>query len=127
MLDTATVSFALRGQGRVGATIVKHRPSQLCVSAITVAELRYGAARRKSAKLRALIDAFTGNIVVAPFDENCAIEFGTIASELAERGSPIGEFAVLIAAHAISLGLTLVTNNVKHFNRVRGLTVENWL
>ena len=126
MLDTDTVSFALRGEGRVGAAIKKHRPSELAVSSITVAELRYGAARRRSAKLHALIDAFTADVAVMPFDENCAAEFGRIASELAERGSPIGELDTLIAAHAASLDLTLVTNNVKHFSRVSGLDVENW-
>jgi tRNA(fMet)-specific endonuclease VapC len=127
MLDTDMVSFALRAQGRVGETIVAHRPSELCVSAITVAELRFGADRRKSPKLHALIDAFIGNVTVMAFDESSAVEFGRIASELADRGSPIGEFDALIAAHAVSLQLTLVTNNVKHFNRIRGLTVENWL
>ncbi len=127
MLDTDTVSFALRGQGRVGARILEHRPSELCVSAITVAELRFGATRRSSAKLHALIDAFIGNVAAVPFDEACATEFGLIGSELAERGSPIGEFDALIAAHAITLGLTLVTNNVKHFRRVRRLRVQNWL
>jgi tRNA(fMet)-specific endonuclease VapC len=63
---------------------------------------------------------------VVPFDETCAAEFGAVASELADRGSPIGEFDALIAAHAIVLEVTLVTNNVKHFNRIRGLKVENW-
>jgi tRNA(fMet)-specific endonuclease VapC len=126
MLDTDTVSFALRGQGRIAVEIVKHRPSELCISAITVAELSYGAARRKSAKLQTLIEAFTNNVAVMPFDENCAVQFGMIASALAGRGSPIGEFDTLIAAHAVSLELTLVTNNVKHFNRIDGLKVENW-
>ena len=126
MLDTDTVSFAIRGQGRVVERIMKHRPSELCISAITLAELRYGATRRKSAKLHALIDAFSGNLAVMPFDETCALEFGRIASELAECGSPIGELDTLIAAHAANLQLTLVTNNVKHFTRVAGLKVENW-
>jgi tRNA(fMet)-specific endonuclease VapC len=127
MLDTDTVSFALRGQGGVAATILEHRPSELCVSSITVAELRFGAARRNSAKLHALIDAFVDNIAVMPFDESCADQFGVTASVLADRGSPIGELDALIAAHAIALQLTLVTNNVKHFNRVAGLKVANWL
>jgi tRNA(fMet)-specific endonuclease VapC len=126
MLDTDTVSFALRGQGRVGAEILKRLPSELCVSAITVAELRYGATRRGSAKLHNLIDTFTGNVGVMPFDDSCAAHFGSVAAELASRGAPIGEFDVLIAAHAIALSATLVTNNVKHFERVRGLHVENW-
>lgn len=127
MLDTDTVSFALRGQGRVGATILRHKPSELCISAITMAELRFGATRRKSARLHALIDAFADNVAVMQFDEEGAVAFGRVASELADRGAPIGEFDALIAAHAISLDVTLVTNNVKHFNRIAGLTVENWL
>ena len=126
MLDTDTVSRALRGQGEVGARIVEHRPSELCISAVTVAELRYGAERRKSAKLHRLIDAFTTDVAVMPFDETCAAHFGRIASELAERGAPIGELDAFIAAHAIALEATLVTNNVKHFSRIRGLRVENW-
>ncbi len=127
MVDTETVSFALRGHGRVAACILEHRPSEICISAITLAELRYGATRRKSPKLHELIDAFTANIGVMPFDETCAVHFGVVASDLAERGSPIGEYDVLIAAHAVSLELTLVTNNVKHFSRVAGLHVENWV
>jgi tRNA(fMet)-specific endonuclease VapC len=126
MLDTDTVSFAIRGQGRVAEQIVKRLPSELCMSAITVAELRYGAALRKSAKLNALIDTFTANIAVVAFDESTALHFGAVASQLAEQGSPIGELDTLIAAHALSLELTLITNNLKHFQRVPGLTVENW-
>ena len=127
MLDTDSVSFALRGQGNVAARILEHRPSEICISALALAELRYGADRRNSKKLHALIDAFISNVAVMPFDDMCAARFGEIASSLAGRGSAIGEFDALIAAHAVALELTLVTNNVKHFQRVRGLTVENWL
>ncbi|MDP9362037.1 MAG: type II toxin-antitoxin system VapC family toxin, partial [Acidobacteriota bacterium] len=86
----------------------------------------YGATRLKSAKLHRLIDAFTNTVPVMAFDEACAIQFGHVASELAERGTPVGEFDALIAAHAIVLEATLVTNNVKHFGRIKGLNVENW-
>jgi len=127
MLDTDTVSFALRGQGQVAAKLLERRPSELCVSAITVAELRYGAFRRSSSRLHALIDTFISDVSVMPFDERCATQYGLIASELAHRGAPIGELDVLIAAHAFALGVALVTNNVKHFSRVRGLKVENWV
>lgn len=85
MLDTDSVSFALRGEGDVGARILEHRPSELCVSSITVAELRYGASRRNSAKLHQLIDAFTANVAVMPFDEACAARFGEVASKLVRR------------------------------------------
>jgi tRNA(fMet)-specific endonuclease VapC len=127
MLDTDSVSFALRGHGRVSARILEHRPSEICISAITLAELRYGATHRKSARLHELVDSFAANIAVMPFDDACAAHFGVVASDLAERGSPIGEYDALIAAHAVALDLTLVTNNVKHFSRVSGLHVENWL
>src|SRR5689334_12414127 len=118
MLDTDTVSFALRGQGRVQKRILECRPSELCISAITLSELLYGAARRRSSKLDALIGAFTANVAVMPFDETCAEHFGRIANELARRGAPIGDFDALIAAHAVALDVTLVTNNVRHFERV---------
>jgi tRNA(fMet)-specific endonuclease VapC len=127
MLDTDTVSYALRGEGGVGKRILEHRPSELCISSITVAELRFGAGRRNSAKLHRLIDAIASNVEVMPFDEACAEQFGRVATELKVRGTPIGEFDVLIAAHALTLGLTLVTNNATHFGRVRGLKIENWV
>lgn len=126
MLDTDSVSFALRGQGRVGERILEHRPSELCVSAITLAELRFGAYRRNSAKLDAAIAKFVSNLTVLPFDELCADHFGLLAADLQARGTPIGEFDVLIAAHAVAVEATLITNNVKHFTRVKNLKVENW-
>ena len=126
LLDTDTVSFALRGQGDVGARIRSRKPSDLSISAITLAELRYGADRKGSRKLHALIDTFTSAIEVVSFDEHAATDFGRIGSVLADRGTPIGEFDVLIAAHALALRCTLVTNNVWHFAKVPGLSVENW-
>jgi len=126
MLDTDTVSYALRGQGKVAEEILKRNPSELCVSAITVAELRFGADRRKSAKLHRLIDSFLATVAVKTFDQECAAEFGKLANLLADRGEPIGEADTYIAAHAKAIKATLVTNNVKHFARVSGLKVENW-
>ena len=126
LLDTDSVSFALRGHGRVAQRIVEHRPSELAISAITLAELKYGADRRNSRKLHTIIDVFTGNVAVLPFDEACAMRFGKLANELVARGTPIGDFDTLIAAHAMELGATLVTNNTKHFTKVAGLKTENW-
>lgn len=127
MLDTDSVSYALRGEGHVGKAILNHRPSELCVSAISVGELRYGAHRRASQRLHRIIDAFTTNLDVVGFDAEAADVYGRLASTLAGRGSPIGQLDALIAAHAMSLGLTLVSNNRKHFARVRGLKVESWV
>jgi tRNA(fMet)-specific endonuclease VapC len=126
LLDTDSVSFALRGQGEVGSRLQAQRPSELCMSAITLAELRYGADRKGSRKLHRLIDTFAAAVEAVSFDEAAAAEYGRIGSILAERGTPIGEFDVLIAAHAIALRCTLVTNNVRHFSKVPGLSVENW-
>lgn len=126
LLDTDTVSFALRGYGNVGARIQAQKPSDLGISAITLAELRYGADRKGSRRLHGLIGTFTTAVEVVPFDENAATEFGRLANLLGRRGTPIGKFDVLIAAHAVALGCTLVSNNVKHFSRVPGLTVANW-
>jgi tRNA(fMet)-specific endonuclease VapC len=126
MLDTDSVSYALRGEGRVATRILEHRPSELCVSSITLAELRYGAQRRNSAKLHKAIDVLFANLPVLPFDETCAGQFGVLAADLAARGTPIGDFEVLIAAHAMSVRATLITNNVKHFARVDQLKLENW-
>ena len=127
MLDTDTVSFALRGHGRVKERILQHRPSEICISSITLGELRYGAERRNSQKLHELISAFSANVAVMPFDDTCADHFGRLAAELARRGSLIGEFDALIAAHASALQVTFVTNNLKHFSRVPGLMIENWV
>ena len=127
MLDTDSVSYAMRGQGRVGARLVEHAPSEICISSITAAELRFGAERRDSKKLRRLIETFTATITVVPFDDECALAFGKVASRLLEKGRPIGHYDALIAAHALALEITLVTNNEKHFGHVDGLKVVNWL
>jgi tRNA(fMet)-specific endonuclease VapC len=126
MLDTDTVSFALRGQGQVGSRLLEHRPSEICISSITLGELRYGAARRRSRKLNRLIDTFTGDVSVLAFDRAAGDRFGSIAASLASGGTPIGGFDTLIAAHALAADLTLVTNNTKHFARVDGLRTDNW-
>jgi tRNA(fMet)-specific endonuclease VapC len=127
MLDTDTLSFALRGQGRVAARLLEHRPSQLCISSITLAELRFGTERRRSRRLHRLITTFVASVETVPFDQVAADRFGTVATALARRGAPIGTFDTLMAAHALSLDLTFVTNNTEHFARVVGLRTENWV
>jgi tRNA(fMet)-specific endonuclease VapC len=127
MLDTDTVSFALRGQGRVAARLLEHRPSELCISSITLAELRFGAETRRSRKLHRLISTFVETVEVVSFNQSAAGRFATVAAALARRGEPIGAFDTLMAAHALSLGLIFVTNNIRHFRRVMGLETENWV
>ena len=127
MLDTDTVSFALRGHGRVATRLLEHRPSELCISSIALAELRYGAETRRSRRLHRLLSTFVDAIQIMPFDESAASRFATVTAALVRRGEPIGTFDTLMAAHALSLRLTFVTNNTRHFARVAGLTTENWV
>lgn len=127
MLDTDTVSYALRGHGHAGRHMLELSPSDVCVSALTLSELRYGADLRGSRKLHRLIDAFAGSVEAVPFDARSAARYGQVAAALDKKGTPIGVFDALIAAHALSLDLTLVTNNTKHFARIPGLSIENWI
>jgi len=125
-LDTDSVSYALRGHGNVGERIRSHRPSEIRISAITAAEFRFGAERKASKRLHALVDAFIGAVEVAAFDHAAALEFGRLGNILAMRGTPTGEFDVVIAAHAVTLRCVFVSNNVRHFSKVPRLIVENW-
>ena len=127
MLDTDTVSFALRGVGSVARKILEVKPSEVCISSLTLAELRFGAERRRSRRLHRMITEFTSPLLVAPFDTDAADRFGQVGAVLARAGTPIGQLDSLIAAHALALGVTLVSNNARHFERVRGLQTENWL
>jgi tRNA(fMet)-specific endonuclease VapC len=126
MLDADTVSYALRGQGDVGRRILDRRPSELCLSSLTLAELRYGVEARRSERLRRAVRAFTGELAIVAFDEAAADRFALVAIGLTRRGQPIGTIDTLVAAHALSIGAVMVTNNTRHFDRVPGLRVENW-
>ena len=120
--------------------IVKKNPPQVfkkfstfteddvCISSITLAELEYGI--RKSnhpTKNKLTWMLFLAEMKVFPFDEAAATEYGEIRATLERRGTPIGMNDLLIAAHARSLRLTLVTNNIGEFERVDDLQVENWI
>ncbi len=126
LLDTDTVSFALRGEGDVAANLLRRRPSQLALSSLSLAELRFGAEKRRSKKLHGLIDVFVANVDVLPFDSDAADRYGKLSALLRSRGTPIGVLDTMIAAHALALGRTLVTNNTKHFARVSDLHTESW-
>jgi tRNA(fMet)-specific endonuclease VapC len=97
------------------------------MSAITLAELNFGAEARRSQKIRRAIRSFTKDVTVVPFDEASAVRFGVVAAALSTRGRPIGLYDTLVAAQALASGLTVVTNNTRHFSQVPGLAVENWV
>lgn len=129
MLDTNICIYVLNRQPpEVRRRFAAHPFGQACISAITLAELESGVAasryrQENTLALRALQD----ELVMLPFDAAAAHHFGDIRTELKRSGTPIGPMDMLIAAHARSQGLTLVTNNVREFARVPGLAVENWL
>jgi tRNA(fMet)-specific endonuclease VapC len=127
MLDTNIVSYLAREpQGRVAQRIATLGGEGLCVSIIVAAELRYGCAKKASAKLSQQIDAILAAIEIVPFDAPADSAYAAIRSELEADGRPIGPNDLLIAAHARALGATLVTANIGEFARVGGLALENW-
>lgn len=105
-------------------------PEQQFTSSISIGEIVYGACRletRKDALLERLARRILLNLPVLPFDLDAARHYGEIRAELERRGSLIGDPDVQIAAIALSQGLTVITGNVRHFSRIPGLKVENWL
>lgn len=127
MLDTDTVSLAIRGSEGVADALRSKRPSQVCISSITLAELRFGVERNPDRKkLNNAVEKFLTGLAILDFDQDAARVFGAVASKLANAGTPIGSNDTLLAAHAISVGAIFVTNNERHFRRVEGLIVENW-
>lgn len=128
MLDTNIVSDIIRNpRGKAVQHIANIGEHGLSVSVIVAAELRYGSAKAGSSRLSGLVEGALSRLVVVPFDVPADGHYGRIRAELEAAGSPIGQNDLLIAAHAIALGLPLVTNNMGEFSRVRSLKLENWL
>lgn len=128
MLDTNIVSDLLRHpDGSAAKRIADVGSDAICVSIITAAELRYGCAKKGSAKLLAHVEAILESVQVLAFDVPADAEYGGIRAELEAAGKPIGPNDLLIAAHAYAVGAVLVTDNTGEFSRVRGLQVENWI
>ena len=128
LLDTNIVSDMVRNpQGHIAAHIRKVGESRVATSIIVASELRYGAEKKGSARLTLQLESVLGALQALPFETPADEFYGRIRVELEALGKPIGSNDLLIAAHALSLGHTLVTDNTREFSRVRGLKVENWL
>lgn len=128
MLDTDTCSYILR----------EHTPAVLrrldaidrddvAISAVVAAELRFGAARVKSKKLTVTIEGWLAHFEISAWDDAASHAYARIRAALEEKGKPIGNLDLLIAAHALARGAVLVTNNTRHFSQVPGLRLANWL
>ena len=128
LLDTnACVDYLTGRYPKLVARIQSSSPDDLCLSSVVVAELRYGAdhsARRRTNHGR--IDALLDEIECLDFDLQAAASYGRVRAQLEAAGTPIGPNDMLIAAHALSRGLSVVTDNVAEFKRVKGLKVDNW-
>lgn len=128
MLDTNAASAAMRGVAGIDARLMRLDPAQWCISAVTRSELRYGVALRPAAaRLAQCVEAFLQAASTMPWDEQAADRHGRLRARLRGLGAPIGDFDEMIAAHALSLDAVLVTDNVRHFERVGGLVIENWV
>jgi tRNA(fMet)-specific endonuclease VapC len=128
LLDTNVVSDLIRNpQGRVAERIRKVGEAQVCTSIIVAAELRYGAAKKGSPRLTAQLEAVLGCLDVLALETPADAAYGLIRTRLEQAGRPIGSNDLLIAAQAIALGYTIVTDNEGEFARVDGLLRENWL
>ncbi len=128
MLDTNIVAYAKNNRPEVVyERMSRFDPEDLCVSVITLAELEYGVFNSSNPERNQLaLTLFLANIEVVPFNDDAAVEYGRIRAELKRKGTPIGANDLMIAAHAKSLGVTLVTSNTREFERVEGLMLEDW-
>jgi len=128
LLDTSMVSDLVRNpQGTVAQRILGIGEAQVCTSIIVAAELRFGAAKTGSARLTGRVDAILEILKVLPFEAPADATYAVLRAELEKAGRPIGSNDLLIASHAVERGHILVTDNVREFSRIAGLTVENWL
>lgn len=127
-LDTNICVYALHSNPpEVVARLRAVSPDDVAVSAITAAELRCGAAKSQHAKKNhRVLDVFLGQLTIVPFDDAAALVYGEIRATLEKRGKPIGDLDLLIAASALSRRATLVTNNLREFQRVPRLVCQNW-
>ena len=128
MLDTSIVSDIVRHpQGRVAKRIAEVGETQVCTSIVVAAELRCGAARKGTPRLAEQLESVLRAIMVLPLDTPVDMVYGTLRARLEETGQPIGANDLFVAAHALALRCTLVTDNEREFARIKALPVENWL
>ena len=129
MLDTDTSSYIMRRSSEALLQRLEHVPvDDICISVVTKSELLYGvevSPRRQQDE--AAVEAFLRYVDVLDFPDEAAIHYAKIRAQLKSTGQMIGGNDLFIAAHALCLGLTLITNNVREFRKVKGLTIENWV
>ncbi|MET0593266.1 MAG: PIN domain-containing protein [Polyangiaceae bacterium] len=127
MLDTNTVSLALRGRApRAVDSLRDTQRSDVAISIVTAMELRFGLAKNPTARARDVVERFLDTFTVLPIERAIERPYGEIRAALEKTGRPIGCLDTIIAAHALAVRAVLVTNNVREFRRVRALRCEDW-
>jgi tRNA(fMet)-specific endonuclease VapC len=128
MLDTNICIYVIkRRPPSVLAALLQHEAAGIGVSIITMCELAYGVVKSASARNQAAMQQFLEPLEVAEFDRAAAMAYARVRNQLESAGTPIGPLDTQIAAHALSLGVTLVSNNTREFARVPGLRLVNWV
>ncbi|NHB95903.1 type II toxin-antitoxin system VapC family toxin [Photorhabdus stackebrandtii] len=125
MLDTNTVSYLHRKHPQVVAKVKCTPLSEICISSITEAELLYGIAKHQNRVLKATVHAFLDSIKVYDWDSEAAASYGTLRAAMEKKGKVMGALDQLIAAHALSRRITMVTND-KAFSMIPDLSLEDW-
>lgn len=130
LIDTDIASYLIKGRfPTVDARFVKADASRICISAVTQSELLFGLkALDPGHRLQLTVRRFLRDTRILPWDEEAAEVHADIRHQLVSGGTVIGEMDMMIAAHAMSIGAVLITNNVRHYSRLSpALTIENWL
>ncbi len=128
MLDTNICIYLIKQKpAKVLKHLKSHSVGDIGISTISLAELRYGVSKSQHVeKNQQALNEFILPLEVVDFNEKAAEEYGIVRTELEKKGKPIGSMDVLIGAHALSLGATLVTNNVKEFKEIKNLRIVDW-
>ena len=128
MLDTNICIYVIKNRPTELRQQFNRLAEQICISAITLAELYYGVEKssRRSQNLQA-VEQFVARLEALPFSVEAAAHYGQVRAELERDGKPAGPHDMLIGAHARSAGLIVVTNNLREFERIPGLRTENWV
>jgi tRNA(fMet)-specific endonuclease VapC len=128
MVDTDTCIAVIKGHAGAIKKLRGKSIGQVGISAITLSELNFGAAKSsRPEQASAALAEFTLALEVAAFDAELAPVYGSVRASLAKRGRPIGPLDTLIGSHALALDITLVTHNTREFSRIDGLRLEDWI
>lgn len=128
LLDTNIVIYVIKNRPLSVLDTFNRNSGRMAISSITLAELAHGVEKSGNpARNLTVVEDFTSRLEVLPYDDRAAWQYGIIRAALEKQGTPIGVNDLHIAAHARSLGLVIVTNNLREFDRIPGVSVENWV